>query len=81
MPGPPPQKNAPAATPCHYSLAAAGIGEAQAELALGGCIAVSEIGQHGLKVANGEAEPFGVRKLHDKGARQLIATVHQRPRC
>ncbi len=80
--GPPPQKNAPAATPCRYciSLAAAGIGEAQAELALGGCIAVSEIGQHGLKVANGEAEPFGVRKLHDKGAQQLIATVHQLPR-
>jgi hypothetical protein len=55
-------------TPCRYCIAqaVAGIGEAQAELALGARIAVSELGQHGLKVANGEAEPFGMRKLHGK---------------
>ena len=63
MPGSPPQRNAPAAC---ISLAAAGIGEAQAELALGGRIAVSEIGQHGLKVANGEAEPFRVQSCTTK---------------
>ena len=82
MPGSPPQRDAPAGTPCRYYIAqaVAGIGEAQAELTLSARIAVSVIGQHGLEVATGEAEPFGVRKLHDKGARQLIATVHQRPR-